>query len=180
MAEREPVPGLELLVAETPPTVLYLQRLRDGRVAVGTRRQERDGSWRSGELQLLSAPACSDLAGWLAGVVEEDWIALVRERREEPLRTARDLYGGEPGGVERLAHEMLQQIPAHLLARAMILLANAIGPATRERLVQRINQLESGAEEAGLRRELAEENEAFAYTIAAAALFDALAEGEVE
>jgi DNA polymerase III delta prime subunit len=101
----------------------------------------------------------------------------VRDRQAEPLRTAAELYGDDPNAVERLVGEMLREIPASLLTRAMILLANSIGPEARERLVARLNQTASTSEEAVLRRQLADENEAFAYVVAAAALFHALERG---
>ena len=63
------------------------------------------------------------------------------------------------------------------MRRAMLLLANAIGPGARGRLVERINSTSDRSEDLLLRRRLADENESFAYAIAAAALFDALEEG---
>lgn len=172
--------GFEARVADEPPTVLYAEWLRDGRVAVGTRRQERDGSWSPGELHLLEPSAALDLAAWLSPVVEHSWAEPVRERRAEPLRTARELYGEGPGGAERLAEEMLREIPPELLARALVLLANSIGPEARARLVSRLNRTTSPREDSALRRRLADENEAFAYAVAAAALLDALARGETD
>lgn len=167
-------------MAEEPPTVLYAEWLRDGRVAVGTRRQERDGSWTPGELHLLEPSAALDLAAWLSPLVEQSWTDAIRERRAEPLRTARELYGEGPGGAERLAEEMLREIPAELVARGLILLANSIGPEARARLVDRLNRTTSAGEDSALRRRLADENEAFAYAVAAAALFDALARGATD
>lgn len=139
----------------------------------------RDGSWAAGEMHVLEPPAYLDLAAWLAPAVQEGWIDTVRARGEDPLRTAGELYGEEPGSVRRLADDMLREIPPSLLARALVLLANSIGPDARERLVARLNVTENLSEDAVLRRRLTEEKEAFAYVIAAAALYDAVAsEGE--
>jgi hypothetical protein len=82
--------------------------------------------------------------------------------------------------VERLAADMLAEIPPALLARAMILLANSIGPEARNRLVQRLNRTTNVSDDAMLRRRMADESEAFAYAVATAALYDALATGAVE
>jgi hypothetical protein len=113
-------------------------------------------------------------------MVSAAWIDAIRDRQEAPLRTAEELFGGGTEGVARLANEMLQQIPHGLLARAMILLANSIGPEARNRLVHRLNLTTNPAEDSALRRRMADENEAFAYAVAAAALYDALASGSVE
>lgn len=174
---RSPEPGLEISIGEEPPTVLFAERLRDGRVALGTRVQQRDGSWEPGELHLLDPSAYLDLAAWLTGPVEDAWIKTVRDRQPEPLRTAAELYGDDPGAIERLLEAMLREIPPALLLRAMVLLANSIGPEARERLVSRLNRTASPAEEAELRRRLADQGEAFAYAVAAAALYDALERG---
>lgn len=174
---RKPEPGLEVALGGEPPTVLFAERLRDGRVALGTRVQRRDGSWDAGELHLLEPGTALDLAAWLSPVVEDAWIETVRERQEEPLRTAGELYGSEPGAIERLLEGVLREIPPALLLRGMILLANSIGPEARERLVARLNRTRDRSEEAELRRQLADEREAFAYIVAAAALYDALARG---
>jgi hypothetical protein len=157
--------------------VLFAERLRDGRIALGTRVQQRDGSWEPGELHLLEPAAYLDLAAWLTAPVEDAWIETVRDRQTEPLRTAGELYGDDPGAIERLLDGMLREIPPALLLRAMVLLANSIGPQSRERLVSRLNQTGSPSEEAELRRQLADEGEAFAYAVAAAALYDALERG---
>ena len=170
-------PGLQLLITREPPTMLVAERLRDGRVALGTRTERPGGDWEPGELHLLNPAAQMELAGWLASAVEDAWIETVRQRRTEPLRTAGELYGDGPGAVSRLAIETLAEIPPDLLARAMILLANAVGPYTRGRVVQRLNETEDRGEEMELRRRLADENESFAFAIAAAGLFDALAQG---
>jgi hypothetical protein len=170
-------PGFEVVIGDEPRTVLYAERLRDGRIALGTRSQRRNGEWEPGEMQLLEPTAGLDLAAWLSDMVEESWMAAVRERQPEPLRTAEELYGPGAGGVRRLAEEMLREIPPELMVRAMVLLANSVGPDTRKRLVQRLNRTEAGWEEAALRRRMADEHEAFAYSVAAAALFDALATG---
>jgi hypothetical protein len=176
-ADREP--GLEILIAEDPPVVLYAERLRDGRVALGTRRREGE-EWRAGELFLLDSSAYLSLAGWLAPLVCAAWIEPIRERRTEPLRTAEELYGSGREGVLRLAHQMLDQVPPVYLTRALILLANSIGPETRNRLIQQLNRTLNVSEDAALRRRIADDNEAFAYAVAAAALFDALASGPEE
>jgi hypothetical protein len=171
-AKREPT--FQTSVAEDPPTTLYAERLRDGRVALGTRTLRADGEWEPGELHILEPTAYLDLAGWLAPAVHDGWIETVRERRAEPLRTAAELYDDDPGAVERLAERILGEIPPALLTRAMILLANSIGPEARARLVDRLNRTENPSEDAELRRRLNDEHEAFAYVIAAAALFDAM------
>jgi hypothetical protein len=178
-SERERPPGLEIVLSEEPRVVLYAERLRDGRVALGTRRRERD-EWIAGELHLLESSAYLDLAGWLAPLVTAAWMDAIRDRREGPLRTAEELFGGGSQGAARLAEDMLTQIPHALLARAMILLANSIGPEARERLVHQLNRTLNPADDSALRRRMADENEAFAYAVAAAALFDALATGAVE
>ena len=180
MRADEPDPPFEVLVQKDPPTVLKAEWLRDGRVALGSRRQKPDGSWEAGELHLLDPALCLDLAAWLTPVVLEGWIESVRERAEEPLRTARELYGDGPPAAERLALEMLREIPAELLVRGLVLLANSMGPENRERLIQRLNRTLSRSEDAALRRRLADEHEAFAYSVASAALFDALERGVLE
>jgi hypothetical protein len=167
-------PAFQTRIAEDPPTTLYAERLRDGRVALGTRTLGADGEWEPGELHILEPSSYLDLAAWLAPAVQEAWIGTVRERSAEPLRTAEELFGDEPGAVKRLAQRMLDEIPPDLLTRALILLANSIGPAARSRLVERLNTTDDHSEDAELRRRLAEEHEAFAYVIAAAALFDTL------
>ena len=176
MSRREGAdPAFESIVQQDPPTVLHAEWLRDGRVALGTRHQRRDGSWEAGELHLLEPGVCLDLAAWLSPIVQEGWIESVRERQGEPLQTARELFGEGPPGAERLALEMLREIPPDLLVRGLVLLANSMGPENRERLVQKLNRTTSRMEDAALRRRLADEHEAFAYAVAAAALFDALA-----
>lgn len=170
-------PPLHLLISSDPPTELVAERLRDGRVAMGTRTRGKDGTWHPGELHLLDPPAQLELAGWLAPAVEGAWTETVRQRRAEPLRTAGELYGEGPGAVSRLAFDILGELPPDLLARAMILLANAVGPLARDRLIDRLNETDDRSEDEELRRRLADENEAFAYAVAAAALFGALAEG---
>lgn len=172
-------PGLsfETLVQDDPPTVLHAERLRDGRIVVGTRHQRRDGGWEAGELHLLDPAVGLDLAAWLTPVVTEGWSDSIRERGAESLRTAQDLYPDEPTAARRLAMEMLQEIPPELLVRALVLLANSMGPENRERLVQRLNETADRSEDAALRRQLAEEDEALAYAVAAAGL---LAVGDPE
>jgi hypothetical protein len=170
-------PGFHAQISDDPPVVLVAERLRDGRLALGTRKRRPDGEWEAGELHLIDPSVELDLASWLAVGVERGWVETVRQRQREPLRTAGELYGEGPGAVFRFAMETLGEIPPHLLARAMILLANAIGPEARGRLVERLNETGNRSEDMELRRRLADENESFAYAIAAAALFDALAEG---
>jgi len=178
VADPKRPPGFQTPVADDPPMTLFAERLRDGRVALGTRTQLQDGEWEAGELHILEPSAYLDLTAWLAPLVHDAWIGTVRDRRAEPLGTAQELYGEEPGGVERLAERILREIPPKMLARAMILLANSIGPRSRDRLVDRLNRTEDVSEDAELRRRLADEHEAFAYVIAAAALFDALDDEE--
>lgn len=170
-------PPLHLLIGKDPQTELVAERLRDGRIAFGTRVQREDGEWQAGELHLLEPDAQLQLAGWFARAVEAAWIDTVRGRRSEPLRTAGELYGEGPGAVRRLAFDTLAELPPEQLARALILLANAVGPQARSRLVERLNATEDHSEELALRRRLADENESFAYAVSAAALFDALATG---
>lgn len=168
----------EAVIGEDPTTVLFAERLKDGRIAMGTRTLSRGGSWEPGELHVLPPRAFLDLAAWLAPAVEDGWIETIRARGAEPMRTAAELYGDDPSAARRLADEMLREIPPHLLARAMTLLANSIGPESRERLVSRVNATRDVSEDAVLRRRLAEEEEALAYAVAAAALFDSLARDE--
>jgi hypothetical protein len=177
MTTLPPTPGLQIRISEDPPVLLLAERLRDGRVAFGTRVQAPDGTWRAGELQFLEPAAQLDLASWLAPLVEAGWIETIRHRRTEPLRTAGELYGNGPGAVLRFALDTVAEISPALLVRAMTLLANAVGPHAHERLVSRLNETNSGAEDEELRRRLADENETFAYAVAAAALFDALDQG---
>ncbi len=166
-------PGLEIVLSETPRMILFAERLRDGRVALGTRTKE-GGQLRVGELHLLDSAALSALAAWLAPAVEESWMETVRERQEEALQTAHDLYGEGSQAVDRFAMDVLRQIPDDLMIRALILLVNSIGPATRETLVARLNATPDSAEDAVLRQRLAQDHEAFAYGVSAAALFEAL------
>lgn len=170
----------ETLISEEPRTVLFAERLRDGRIALGTRTLGRDGEWEAGELHLLESPAYLDLAGWLAPAVEDGWRETIRGRAEDPIRTAEELYGEGTAGIRRLAADMLGELPASLLARALTLLANSIGPASRERLVARLNETENISEDAWIRRRLADEKEAFAYVVAAAALYESISRGPGE
>jgi hypothetical protein len=172
---REPV--FEVPLADDPTGTLYAERLRDGRIAVGTRRRGADGEWVPGELHLLEPGAYLALAGWLAPAVEDAWSGTLEEHRTDQLRTAFELYGESTGAAERLAQDMLGELPPALLARALVLLINSIGPDARARLVARLNRTSHPAEEAALRRQLAQEQDAFAYGVAAAALFDALERG---
>jgi hypothetical protein len=157
-------------------TELFAERLRDGRIALGTRERTPEG-WRPAELHLLDAPAYLALAAWLATPVEEAWIPTARERQSETLRTAEDLFGDGADAAERLASRMIGEIPPSLLRRAMLLLANAIGPTSRNRLVDRLNRTADFSEDEMIRRELVEADESLAYGVAAAALFDAIARG---
>ena len=172
------VPRFEAQLQDDPPTVLFADWLRDGRVAIGTRRQRKDGEWEAGELHLLEPAVVADLAAWLAPVVVHGWRDTARERGMDSLRTAIELYGEETGAGERLAGEMLREIPRELMIRALLLLANAIGPASRRRLVQLLNSITHGPEDAALRRRLAEEEEGVAYAVTAAGLLDLLEQGE--
>lgn len=155
---------------------LFAERLRDGRVALGTRLSGPGGEVKAGELHLLPPSAALALAAWLAPLVEREWLPTVRDRLADQLATADDLYGGETGRVERLAERLVAELPPRLLARALILLANSIGPDARVRMVEALNTTDDVSEEALLRRRLLEEGDAFAYVVAAAALFDALDE----
>lgn len=170
-------PGFQALISDDPPTLLVAERLRDGRMALGTRTQQSNGEWKAGELHFIDPMVQLDLAAWLTPAVEAAWVDTVRERQTEPLRTARELYGEGPGSVTRFALDTLGEIPPPLLARAMMLLANAMGPQARSRLVERLNETPNRSEDMELRRRLADENESFAYAVAAAALFDAVARG---
>lgn len=169
--------SLKLLISEDPPTLLVAERLRDGRIALGTRVQTEEDEWEPGELHFLPPMAQLDLSAWLSSAVEESWIETVRDRQTDPLRTAGELYGEGPGALRQLALDTLAEIPAELMRRAMLLLANSVGPRARERLVERLNDTDDPSEDAELRRQLADASETFAYTIAAAALFDALDRG---
>jgi hypothetical protein len=168
-------PAFQTTVADEPPTTLYAERLRDGRVALGTRSQTEHGEWEPGELHILEPSSYLDLAAWLAPAVHEAWIGTVRERSEQPLRTAEELFGEEGGSARRLALRMLEEIPPELLARGLILLANSIGPGSRARHVERLNTTDDPSEDAELRRRIADEHEALGYVVAAAALLDASA-----
>lgn len=172
--------SFQALISDEPPTLLIAERLRDGRMALGTRVRGPDGDWVPGELHFLDPSVQLDLAAWLAPMVEAGWIETVRQHQADPLRTALELYGEGPGALSRLALDTVAEIPPGLMSRALVLLANAVGPEARERLVERLNETESRSEDMELRRRLADENEAFAYAIAAAALFDALARGVLQ
>ncbi|MDR0787034.1 MAG: hypothetical protein LBG44_04115 [Gemmatimonadota bacterium] len=176
MRRRPSTPGFQANVGDEPTTVLAAEQLRDGRVALGSRTCQPDGAWEPGELHLLDRQTQLDLASWLTPAVETGWQDTVRMRREETLRTAEDLYGEGRAAVHRLALDTLAEISPALLARAMILLANSIGPTSRERVIERLNETDDHSEELELRRRLMDENESFAYAIAAAALFDVLRE----
>lgn len=158
-------------------TVLYAERLRDGRIALGTRSRAASDEWVAGEMQILDRRAYLALAAWLAPAVEAAWHETINEHQEDQLHTAFDLYGEGPAAIERLARNMTGEISPWLLVRALTLLINSIGPDARQRLVARLNRTIDPAEESELRRRLADEQEAFAYAVAAAALFDALERG---
>lgn len=172
--------GFEVVIQEAPAVVLYAERLRDGRIALGTREERSEGDWDPGEMHILEPRAMLALAAGVAPWVNDAWIDSVRERQPAPLETAAELYGAGPDGATRLAMEMLAQIPPSLMARGLILLANAIGPDSRHRLVHQLNRTTDRTADDVLRRQLSEEHEAFGYAVAAAALFDALARGVVE
>ncbi len=178
MAEQSHSRGFQARISDDPPVVLVAERLRDGRLAVGTRTRRPNGEWEPGELHFLDPSVQLDFASWLAPIVAAGWIDTVRQRRDAPLRTAGELYGEGPGAVLRFALDTVAEISPALLARAMLLLANSVGPAARERLVDRLNETEDQSEDLELRRRLLDENETFAYAVAAAALFDALDQGE--
>lgn len=155
---------------------LHAERLRDGRVAIGTRTRGRDGAWEAGELIVLPAGAALALVAWLTPVVEREWRGTGAAQLDDQLATAEELYGDRAGGVDRLAERLLEEIPPRLMARGLMLLANSIGPAERQRLVAALNATQDRSEEGMLRRRLAEEGDAFAYVVAAAALFSAMDE----
>lgn len=180
MGARKRGDTFETLISEEPRTVLFAERLRDGRIALGTRTLARNGEWETGELHLLEPSAYLDLAGWLTPAVEDGWTETIRARAEDPVRTAEELHGEGSAGIRRLAADMLEELPPSLLARALTLLANSIGPGSRERLVTRLNETDSVSEDARIRRQLADEKEAFAYVVAAAALYDSISRGPGE
>lgn len=169
--------SFQTLISEDPPTLLVGERLRDGRIALGTRVRGDDGEWEPGDFQFLPPAAQLDLAAWLTAAVEEGWSETIRERSGDPMRTAWELYGEGPGALRQLAVDTLSELSPDLLRRAMVLLANALGPSSRERIVERINRTDDASEEMELRRMLADAGEGFAYAVAAAGLFDALARG---
>lgn len=170
---RRRAPGFTAPLDEHGQHELYAERLRDGRLALGSRRRAGD-AWAPAELHVLERPVALALAGWLAEMVEEAWSPSLAERQPEALATARDLYGDAADGAGRLATEMLGQISPALLRRALLLLANSVGPGARDLLVERLNRTRDVSEDAAIRRRLAEGDEALAYAVAAAALFDAI------
>jgi hypothetical protein len=145
---------------------LWVRRAADGGVALAIGGE--------GQVLALSPPAASALAAWLTPTVVGEWMGTVREHLEPQLATAEALFGEERGAARQLGNKLLEEVPAGLLAQALVLLANAIGPRSRERLVDRINATADFSEDLILRRRLAQEGDAFAYVVAAAALFDAL------
>jgi hypothetical protein len=151
---------------------LVAERRGDGAVALSARGPE--GEWSAAQVHVLPPAAASALAGWLAPSVVQEWMGTVRQHLDAQLATAEALYGGEPGGLRRLGHKLLEELPPGLLARALVLLAGSIGPDARERIVGSLNRTTDFSEDLILRRRLAEEGDAFAYVVAAAAVFDAL------
>jgi hypothetical protein len=151
---------------------LVAERLRGGGVALSVRGPA--GEWAAGDVHVLPPAAAAALAGWLSPAVQREWLGTVRQRVDEQLATAEALYGGEQGGLRRLGHRLLEEVPPGLLARALVLLAGSIGPDARERLVTVLNRTADFSEDLMLRRRLAEEGDAFAYVVAAAAVFDSL------
>jgi hypothetical protein len=145
---------------------LWARRAPDGGVSLSVGGE--------GEAHVLSGSAASALAAWLAPTVVDEWIGTVREHLEPQLSTAEALFGEERDAARRLAARLLDEVPPGLLSLALLLLANAIGPRARERLVDRINATHDFSEDLMLRRRLAQQGDAFAYVVAAAALFDAL------
>jgi hypothetical protein len=145
--------------------VLRAERLRGGGVSLAA-----DGV--AGEMR-LAGPEAAALAGWLTATVQREWVGTVREHLGPQLATAEALFGEEKDGARRLAMRLLEEVPPGLLSRALVLLANDIGPRGRERLVGRINGTADFSEDLMLRRRLADEGDAFAYVVAAAALLDA-------
>ena len=69
--ERDGEPGLEIVVSDEPRVVLYAERLRDGRVALGTRREGERG-WEAGELHLLEP------YDWFEQRLPEPWRSRTR------------------------------------------------------------------------------------------------------
>jgi hypothetical protein len=169
-----PPPDFTVPLSDDGDSELFAERLRDGRIVIGSRERTGEG-WNPHGLHVLGRPAYLALAGWLAEHVEEAWLDTIRERQQEQLGTAADLFGDEPDPASHLASEMLRQLPPALLRRALLLLSNAIGPESRSRLVQRLNRTGDVSEEGRLRRDLAEADEALGYAVAAAALLDAMA-----
>lgn len=177
MAAASSYPGFQVQIADDPAVLLVAERLRDGRMALGTRVQRPNGTWEPGELHLLDPGVQLDLASWLAPAVEAGWIETIRQRQAPPLRTAGELYGEGPSAVMQFALDTVAEISPALLTRAMVLLANSVGPRARTRLVERLNETPDRSEDLELRRRMLDENETFAYAVAAAALFDALDQG---
>ena len=150
---------------------LRADRLRDGRVALAGKTS--DGA-AAGELHLLPPGSALALAAWLSSTVEQAWIDSVRERLPAQRALAEDLYGEEERRLHRLGAQLLDEVPPGLLSRALILLANAIGPDARRTIIDELNQTSDVSADAILRRRLAEESDAFAYVVAAAAVYDGI------
>lgn len=168
-------PEFEILLDAELGTTLFGERLRDGRIALGTRSAN---GRLAGEMHLLPRAAYLALAAWLADAVHEAWLGTVREHLPRQAATAEDLYGPDDQALQQFGADLLAELPPGMLARALILLLNSLGPQTRERLVARLNRTSDRGEEAGLRRRLLEQQEHFAYAVAAAAVYDALAHGD--
>ena len=99
--------AFEAVIQRDPPTVLHAEWLRDGRVALGTRHQRADGEWEAGELHVLDPAVCLDLSAWLSPIVLDGWLASIRERQGEPLKTAHELYGEGPAAAEPRVEPLL-------------------------------------------------------------------------
>jgi|GEM_PF-2451495 len=155
-------------------TELFAERLRDGRIAIGTRDTGASGA---SSMVVLDTSSMLALAAWLAPLVEDAWLHSARARQAESVRSAEDLYGDSAGAARRLALDMVGEIPPVMLRRGLLLLANSIGPSSRDRLVERLNRTADGWEDGMIRRELAEVDESLAYAVAAGALFDAIEHG---
>jgi hypothetical protein len=170
----QPPPRLTVRLEAGTETELFAERLRDGRVAIGSR----DAGAGSGSTMIvLDSSSMLALSAWLAPLVESAWLDSARARQAESVRNAEDLYGESADAARRLALDVVGEIPPAMLRRAFLLLANSIGPSIRDRLVDRLNRTEDGWEDGMIRREIAEVDESLAYAVAAGALFDAIERG---
>lgn len=149
----------------------FAEWLRDGRLALGLRGTTPDAP---SEIHTLAPDAALALVAWLTPLVEREWLPVARRRAEAQLALAEQVHGEERGGIRRTAMQMLDELPPRLLARALALLANAIGPGEHARKVRELNRTANFSDDLRLRQSLAEETSAFAYVLAAAALFDAI------